>query len=205
MATQYTVVPLLFLYCTIWSHKISTNAYKCKRQTTINYIRKPFSLLWQEWIYWDIHQRRMDWVFVVSRCQLLHIERMDNKFLLCSTGNYIQCPGINDNGKEFFKKNTYVSYFLSVLRQNHFWIGITDWAVDDMHYTLSWRKEPITVAWSKQYLSHWGSSPGPPSGWIRRINLIKRLSKNMESWRLVRALTYITIYIIQTSCTYKHL
>ena len=104
MATQYTLVPLFFLYCTIWSHKISTNAYKCKRQTTINYIRKPFSLLWQEWIYWDIHQRRMDWVFVVSGCQLLHIERMDNKFLLCSTGNYIQCPGITIMEKNFLKR-----------------------------------------------------------------------------------------------------
>ena len=29
---------------------------------------------------------------------------MDDKFLLYSTGNYIQCPGINHNGKEFLKK-----------------------------------------------------------------------------------------------------
>ena len=42
----------------------------------------------------------MDWEFVVSRCKLLHIEWMDNKVLLYSTGNYIQCTGINHNGKE---------------------------------------------------------------------------------------------------------
>ena len=146
----------------------------------------------------------MDCVFVVSRGQLLHTEWMDNKFLLCSTGNYIQYPGIHHNGKEVFQMNTYVSYFLSSLRKNHFWVGITDWAVDDMHYTPSWRKEPIIVAWSKQYLSHWGSSPGPPSGWIRRITLIKRLSKNLESWRLFRALTYITIHIIQIQIVCVH-
>ena len=43
----------------------------------------------------------MDWEFGVSRCKVLHIERMDNKVLLYSTGNYIQCPGRNHNGKEY--------------------------------------------------------------------------------------------------------
>ena len=31
----------------------------------------------------------------------LHIEWVDNKVLLYSTENYIQCPGINHNGKEY--------------------------------------------------------------------------------------------------------
>ena len=31
-----------------------------------------------------------------------------NKILLYSTGNYIQSPGINHNGKEYFKKNVYM-------------------------------------------------------------------------------------------------
>ena len=42
----------------------------------------------------------MDWEFGVSRRQLLHIEWINNMVLLYSTGNYIQCPGINHNGKE---------------------------------------------------------------------------------------------------------
>ena len=46
--------------------------------------------------------RGIDCEFGVSRCKLLHIEWVDNKVLLCSTGNYIQYPVINDNGKEFF-------------------------------------------------------------------------------------------------------
>ena len=34
--------------------------------------------------------RRMDWEFGISRCKLLHIERINNKNLLYNTGNYIQ-------------------------------------------------------------------------------------------------------------------
>ena len=49
----------------------------------------------------------MDWEFGVSRYKLFHIEWMDNKVLLYSTGNYIQYPGINHNGKEY-KKNVYI-------------------------------------------------------------------------------------------------
>ena len=37
----------------------------------------------------------------VSRCKLLYIEWINNKVLLYSTGNYIQCPMINHNGKEY--------------------------------------------------------------------------------------------------------
>jgi len=37
-----------------------------------------------------------------------YIEWIKNKGLLCSTGNYIQYPVINHNGKEYFKKNIYI-------------------------------------------------------------------------------------------------
>ena len=42
----------------------------------------------------------IDWEFEVGRCKLLHLERI-NKVLLYSTGNYVQSPGINHNGKSF--------------------------------------------------------------------------------------------------------
>ena len=41
----------------------------------------------------------MDWEFGVSRRKLLYIEWINNKVLLYSTGNYIQYPVINQNGK----------------------------------------------------------------------------------------------------------
>ena len=45
----------------------------------------------------------MDWEFGVSRYKLLYIEWIKNKVLLYSTGNYIQYPVINHNGKEYEK------------------------------------------------------------------------------------------------------
>ena len=45
----------------------------------------------------------MDWEFGVSRCRLLYIGWINNKVLLYSTGNYIQYPVINHNGKEYEK------------------------------------------------------------------------------------------------------
>ena len=44
----------------------------------------------------------MDWEFGISRRKLLRIEWINNKALLCSTGNYIQYPVINHKGKEEF-------------------------------------------------------------------------------------------------------
>ena len=41
----------------------------------------------------------MDWKFEVSRCNLLYTEWINNKILLCSTGNYIQYLAMNHSGK----------------------------------------------------------------------------------------------------------
>ena len=46
----------------------------------------------------------MDWEFGVSRCKRLYREWINNKVLLYSTGNYIQYPVINHNGKEYEKE-----------------------------------------------------------------------------------------------------
>ena len=43
----------------------------------------------------------MDWEFGFSR---LYIGRINSKVLLYSTGNYIQCPVISQNGKEYEKE-----------------------------------------------------------------------------------------------------
>jgi len=43
----------------------------------------------------------MQWEAAVSRCKLLYIERINNKVLLYSTGNYIQYVIIYHNGKEY--------------------------------------------------------------------------------------------------------
>ena len=45
-----------------------------------------------------------DWEFGVSRCELLYIGWISKKVLLYNTGNYIQYPVINYNGKEYKKR-----------------------------------------------------------------------------------------------------
>ena len=46
----------------------------------------------------------MEWEVGVIRCKLLYIEWVNNKVLLYNTGNYIQYPMINCNGKEYKKR-----------------------------------------------------------------------------------------------------
>ena len=55
----------------------------------------------------------MEWEFGISRCKLLYIECINNKVLLYSTGNYIQYPIINHNGKNM-KKNVYIYIYIYI-------------------------------------------------------------------------------------------
>ena len=64
---------------------------------------------------WDRSRGRMDWEFGISRCKLLYLGSINSKVQLYSTGNSIQSPGINHNGKEFLKCNIRV-----YLQLNHF-------------------------------------------------------------------------------------
>ena len=51
----------------------------------------------------------------ISRCKLVYAGWIDNKVLLCSTRNYIQCPVINHSGKEYEKEYIYLNH--SVVHQ----------------------------------------------------------------------------------------
>ena len=53
---------------------------------------------------WRGHGGEMDWEFWISRCKLLYLEWINNKVLLYSTGNLIQYPTINHNGKQYEKE-----------------------------------------------------------------------------------------------------
>ena len=56
-------------------------------------------------IQWIIENARE---FRVSKCKLLHIGWINNKVLLYSTGNCIQYPMINHDGKEYYKECIHV-------------------------------------------------------------------------------------------------
>ena len=49
----------------------------------------------------------MDWESGFSRCKLVYTGWINIKVLLYSTGNYIQYPVINHNGKEYEKEYIY--------------------------------------------------------------------------------------------------
>ena len=55
------------------------------------------------------------WEFEASKCKLLHIEWISNKILLYRTGNYIQYPMINYNGKEYKKEHIHISNWITFL------------------------------------------------------------------------------------------
>ena len=57
----------------------------------------------------------MDWEFGVSSHKLLHLEWVDYEVVLYSTGNYIQSPGINHNGKEYKKECIFPSFYSRVV------------------------------------------------------------------------------------------
>ena len=52
-----------------------------------------------------------------------HLEWINHKVMLYSTRNYIQSPGINHNGKEYFKKGVYVYNWVTLL-YNREWLTI---------------------------------------------------------------------------------
>ena len=57
----------------------------------------------------------MSWEFGVGRCKLLHLEQINNKVLMYTTGNYIQSPEIKYNEKEYFQESMYICVKLSQL------------------------------------------------------------------------------------------
>ena len=53
-----------------------------------------------------------EWEFEISRGKLLYIEWINNKVLLYSTGNYIQHPVTNHNGKEYETEYIYIYIYI---------------------------------------------------------------------------------------------
>ena len=75
------------------------------------YETKTHSQIWRTdlWLLRGREGRRgRDWEFGVSRDKLLHIGWIDNKFLLHSTGSYVQNPVTNHNGKEYEKEHIFI-------------------------------------------------------------------------------------------------
>ena len=59
--------------------------------------------------------RGTDWEFGMNRCKLWYIDRINSKVLLYITGDYIQYPVINHNGKEYEKECIYMYNWITLL------------------------------------------------------------------------------------------
>ena len=81
----------------MWNLKYDTNELFYETETD--------SQTWRTDLW--LPRRGMGWEFKVGRCKLLYIGWVNNKFLLYSTGNYIQYPVIPHNGKEYEKEYVY--------------------------------------------------------------------------------------------------
>ena len=60
----------------------------------------------------------MRWIGSLGLADLLYVDWINNEFLLCGTGNYIQYPIINHIRKEYEKEYIYILYMY--IYQNHF-------------------------------------------------------------------------------------
>jgi len=123
----------------------------------------------------------MDWEFGMRGCKLLHIGWINNKVQLYSTGNYIQYPMINCNGKEYEKEHIYIyihiyTYYIYVcVYMNHFtlqhksalqitYVCLCAKVASVMSTTL-WTvacQAPLSTGFSK--LEYWRGLPCPPPG-----------------------------------------
>ena len=83
----------------IWNVKYGTNEPIYKTETDSQTLRAD---LWLP--RGRVERSGMEWKFGASRCKLLHLEWINNEVLLYSTGNYIQFPGIDHDGKEYKKE-----------------------------------------------------------------------------------------------------
>ena len=57
----------------------------------------------------------MDGESGVGRYKLLYLEWISNGILLCSTGNYVQSPGVEHDGRQYKKKDVYMYDWVTML------------------------------------------------------------------------------------------
>ena len=111
-------------FAAIWMNLeiiIPSEVNQKKKANIIWYHLYVESKIWHKWTYLQNRNRFTDrenrlvianesegmiWEFGIRRCKLLYVGCRSNKVLLSSTGNDIQYPVINHNGKEY-EKNVY--------------------------------------------------------------------------------------------------
>ena len=94
----------------MWNLKYDTNELICKTETDSQKQRTDL------WLPREGGWGREGFEFVISRCKLSYIGWINNKILLYITGNHVQYPVINHNGKEYEKE--YVCVYIYIYIKN---------------------------------------------------------------------------------------
>ena len=143
----------------------------------------------------------LDGEFGTSRCKLFYMGWINNKVLLYSTGNYIQYPVINHNGKEYEKEKTKpipnrVASNNSCLFSSPLWLGNSVWAQPGSSSGLSqacsciWVSYGASGSWLVQDVLSWDNSTllrmisHPPAGEPGQSQGLKRASRSVQGlWK----------------------
>ena len=75
----------------------------------------------------EVDGRRMAWECRLIRCKLVHMEWINNKVLLWSTGNSIQYPVINRKGTEYEKECVYTHTCMHTHTDTHTVYPVAQW------------------------------------------------------------------------------
>ena len=122
------------------------------------------------------HQRRLvvakeerhgggkNWQLGISGYKLLYIGWINSKVLLYSTGNYIQYPVINHNGKEYFFKNVYMYITESLLVLNCSVVSDSS----AMPWTVACQT-PLSMGFPRQ--EYWRGLPFPSPGDLPNLGI----------------------------------
>ena len=86
----------------MWTLQYGINEPICKTETDSQIIEHTYGCQGEG------GEGGLDWEFGIHTYKVLQIEKISNKVLLYSTGNYIKYPVINWNGKEYEKMYIFV-------------------------------------------------------------------------------------------------
>ena len=135
--------------------------------------------------------RGMDWEFGISRCKLLHIGWVNNKVLLYSIGNYIQCTGINHNGKEYTKKNIYTHICVYIYTHMHIYTYL------HIFYWVYFPGEPWLICWHKADQWAKGEIDGDTRNFWQMVNIL-----NVKLVSQMYSTVKTHLYTLNRQCSY---
>ena len=86
-----------------------------------------------------MERRGKDRDFGISKCKLVYTGWINNKILLYRTGNYIQYPVINQNGKEYVKE------YIHICLTESLWYSRNQHIMNQLYFNKNFLKEYMQI------------------------------------------------------------